>query len=109
MKPFDILRELTKAEDAWVFMLIGFVIAVAAGLMFYRQKIRLIRACVSLGVYIVCELLMDFRVAGGISGAYFAFVIGLIGLGSAAGFAASAVTGKITGKKDRFISWEENI
>ena len=104
MRPFEILRELISAEDAWVFMLIGFVIALAAGLMFYRQKIRIMRACLSLCIYIICELLMDFRIAGGISGAYFAFVIGLIALGSAAGFAASALIGKLTGKKDRLIN-----
>ena len=104
MKPFEILRELISAEDAWVFMLIGFAAALAPGLAFYRQKIRLIRAGLSLGVYIVCELIMDFRVARGIGGTYFAFAVGLIALGSAAGFAVSAAVGKLTGRKGRFIS-----
>lgn len=104
MKPFEIIRELVEAEDAWVFLLIGFVISAAAGVFFYRQKIRAVRAVISAAVYAVCELLMDTRIAHGIGGSYAAFVIGLIALGSAAGFGAAFLFGKMTGKKDRLIA-----
>ena len=104
MKPFEIIRELVEAEDAWMFLLIGFVISAAAGVLFYRQKIRLIRACISLAVYAVCELLTDTRIARGIGGSFAVFVIGVIALGSAAGFGTAAVIGKLTGRKDRLIA-----
>lgn len=104
MKPFEIIRELTEAEDAWVFLLIGFVISAAAGVLFYRQKIRAVRAGTSAAVYAVCELLMDTRIARGISGSFAVFVIGLYALGSAAGFGTAFLIGKLTGKKDRFIA-----
>lgn len=107
MRPFYIIKEMLRAEDAWIFPALGFGIALLFGFVLYRQKIRLIRACISLGVYAVCELLADIGAAKGISGTYWCFAVGLIALGSALGFGAAALLGKLTGKKDRLFKQEE--
>lgn len=94
MKYLPILGELFES-DSVIFMLIGLVIAIAAGIKMSNARKNLAGAVVCFAIYAVCEVVSQIR--GSYLQELLALFIGTIAIGGVVGFMIGWVMFKIRG------------
>lgn len=94
MKYLPILGELFES-DSVIFMLIGLVIAIVAGIKMSNARKNLAGAAVCFAIYAVCEIVSQMGTSYLV--AFIALFIGTIAIGGVVGFLIGWVMFKIRG------------
>ncbi|MBR1764052.1 MAG: hypothetical protein IJ746_01525 [Ruminococcus sp.] len=100
MDTFLIFRQMLSSDSGW-FLVIGFGLSFIIGLLIERRPLRIFSVCASAAFCIICEVILDFRLAGSIGGGIMSLIFGTVALGAALGFGAAALIKRRNAKEGR--------